>query len=121
MTTTEILLLIGLVAFVLLVGFLIALTLKLIYTLKNIDRVVNNTDTLTKDAALKMECIHPMFRIMSNLGEGLEYKSLAYKNEAIFKECVREYMGKKKEENLYVDLIDLAVLSAKLWKDLKKK
>lgn len=121
MTTAEILLLIGLIVFVILVGFLIALIVKLIQTLNNIDRVVSNAETLTKDVSLKMECIHPIFRTLSNVSQGLEYKSSAYKNEALIKEYMREHVGKKEEGNLYQDLIDLAIASAKLWKGFKKK
>lgn len=121
MTTIEIIALIALLVFILIAVFLIIFFVRLQKTLCNIDQVLKNVHCFTDDLNTKMECVQPLFRSISNVGEGLEFRTNSFRNEAFYKSLSENLEKQCKNNCSGLDIIDSALLGMRLWKNLRGK
>lgn len=121
MSTIEILLVLGVVAFAVLVWFLVRLILRLEKTLVKVDRVLDSAEILSLDASSKMDCIQPIFRAISSVGEGLEYKAASFKDEVIYNDLVARHAENPVDKDAVQDLAEMAMSGVRLWKKIRHK
>ena len=121
MGTVEIILLLGVLVFTALVWYIVRLILRLEKTLVRVDRVFDSVHLLSLDASNKMDCIQPIFRAISAVGEGLEHKASAFKEEAVYNDLVMRHTENHVEKDAAQDLTDMALSGVRLWKKIKHK
>lgn len=130
MAYNDIFLLIIAVAFAVFVIFFVVVLIKLVKLLislqKQIDslgsetkELVHSVNQISEDILYKMQSTNPLFQALSNLGEGLEYKSLSYKEKI-------SWLNRKKEpgfatgnKEIFCNVLDLALAGVKIWRSLK--
>lgn len=77
---------------------------------------------ITADLQNKMKCADPLFRALSNVGERLECKSLAYKEQVFCRCCQAKLQCKDTvQASTTAQYIHLAMAALELWQDLKKR
>jgi len=122
MAVTEILLLILTIIFVILAGFIINLVIAATKTLKEVNQAILPLKAISMDLTQKMNYLNPLFRAVSNLGEGLEVKTAALKEQHNWN-CVSEKIiaEKEKSDDTVADLIEWAVLGVSIWQKFKRR
>lgn len=139
MTTIEVALIIIAVAFAALVIFLAFLITCIIQSVKRtnaiLDQVQKQVQDLGNEPAIllqrvnqlsenlneKMLCLDPLFRVVSNLGSGLECKTSALKERMLLDALKEKFNSEEeKKECLYEDLAECAALGIKMWNKFKK-
>jgi uncharacterized protein YoxC len=88
--------------------------------------LVHRVNEISADIQNKMKCVDPLFRALSNVGEGIECRSLAYRDAAFCRCCGAKLPSKdsspgNSQESSVIQCINLAIAAATLWQDLKKR
>lgn len=129
MTPSEIILLIVAIAFVILVVFLVMLTWNAIKTLNNVNQalgnlkdepgnILRNATEITSDLNHKMKCLNPFFHSLSNVGQGLEFRTNRIKKEAYIKSLETKY---ENEESSIPEVLEFALRGLSLWQKYQNK
>lgn len=118
MAITEILLLILTIVFVILAGYLINLIIAATKTLEEAKKALSPLNEISLDLQKKISYLDPLFRAVSNLGEGLEMKTASLKEQHYWK-CVSQNVNKEKSDDTVADLIEWALLGAGIWQKFK--
>lgn len=140
METNEIIFLIIALAFVALVVFLIMFLVKANKTLCKVDvmltsvqkhlaegeggqgNLLQNVNALSANVVRKMKCLDPLFNVVANVGEGLEFKTSNFKEKMYWKSFQDKYERVDERESSGVsDVVDCAMLGLNLWKKYKEK
>lgn len=121
MGTVEILLMLSVVAFAVLVWFLVRLILRVEKTLVKVDRVLDSAELLSLDAGSKLDCIQPFFRAISSVGEGLEYKASAFKEDVVYNNLVTRHGDIHDDKDALQDIAEMALSGVRIWKKIKHK
>lgn len=108
MSAIEIIILVIAIAFVVLVIFLIQ-------AMRKVALVLDNVNVMTQDINTKMNYIQPLFRVISNVGEGLEQRTMS------FKECKHDFEECTTEKEIASDLVECAIIGLNIWKKIKAK
>jgi len=110
MDTYQIIFLVIAIAIVVLVAFIVRFLCKA-------EKTLTNLNVLSEDLNSKMQCIHPFFRMISVVGEGLEYRAASLNRQHLFKCCSEE----SRDQDIYLDVVDCALLSLRIWKKMKDR
>jgi uncharacterized protein YoxC len=141
MTNIDIIFLVIALAFVVLVGFLARLTYVATKTLKKVNITINlvqkqlanlgheprelihNINDLSHDLNVKLKCLNPFFRSLSNLGEGLEKKTSSFKNKTFWKKQPSDGVNSEQnpEASKLADLVNWTLLGIKIWQQFKER
>jgi uncharacterized protein YoxC len=122
MTPIEIACLVSALAFVVLVIFLARFLHTTCKTLQKAAKTLDDLDAVTRDVEGKMKCLDPLFRAASNVGEGLEFKTSAFKNVCFCKACrARLDASNACEESASAKWVHLALMGANIWQDFKTR
>lgn len=126
MDTTEIILLVIAIAFVVLVGFVISLIVNTNKTLAKVNVILDGLEeepkNLLKNINYKLKCLDPIFNVASHLGQGLEFKASAFK-EGMYWKSMKEKLdiGEEHDKSGVSEVVDCAMLGLNLWKKYKGK
>ena len=84
--------------------------------------ILHHTNEIALDIQTKMKCINPLFRALSNIGEGLEHKTAMHRGICVCRCCKAELDASDVvEENTVTQCIHLALLGARILQDLKTR
>lgn len=84
--------------------------------------IFQRTNEIACDVQAKMKCIDPLFRALSNVGEGLEFKTSMYRDVSICRCCKAKLDASNAfEENNVTRCIRLALLGIRILQDLKTR
>ncbi len=132
MTPVELAILLSALAFVVLVIFLARALHKTSKTLERIQKQLDDlgnepkeflqhTNQIASDIQSKMKCLDPLFYALSNVGEGLEYKTSAFRDISLCR-CCRAKLdsANTEQESTVMKYAHLALMGASLWNDLQK-
>lgn len=109
MTTTEIILLIFALAFVVLVIFLARFLYVATKTVRRLNRTISGVNLITFDAQQKLKTLNPLFHSLSNLGKTLQKKTNV------------TYEQFNEDKPHITAVCDLITLGAGLWKKMQNK
>jgi|GEM_PF-3190066 len=91
-------------------------------------KLVEHTNHITLGLKQKIEALNPLFNAVANLGEILEHKAVALKEEAFAESHPsnvdieeKKKLSRSDEWIKVADVLGLAVLSIHLWQNIKKK
>lgn len=133
MTPVEIAVLVCALAFVVLVVFLINFLCTLCKTLTALRKqvedlgheprdILHHTHEVVADVQGKMKCLDPLFHAISNVGEGLEFKTSAFKEVSICRCCKAKLdAANAGEENTAMRFMRLALVATRIWQDLQSR
>lgn len=132
MLTSEIILLIFVIAFSVLVVFLSILACYACITLKKltqtmdtlegrVDDLLEQTKKITVDANDKMRCLNPLFHSIDDLGEILSYKTNQYKTRFMEENVTKTAPVSGTNGNTMNQALEWALLGLHLWKKMQNK
>lgn len=140
MATTEIILIVLTIAGLVLLVFLIRLIIAATKTLVRLNRtlstvqkqldsighepkqILHQVNAIAQDVHQKMQSIDPIFRAVSNLGEGLEDKTYHFKQNVASNQLKKKLVSSEPDQEDYLKAFtDLSILGIKLWNKFKKR
>lgn len=84
-------------------------------------QLLHQVNAITKDVHQKMQNIDPLFRALSNLGEGLEDRTYQFKENSTHHSKKKLDDSDTHQEDYIKAFSDLSILGIKLWKKLKQR
>lgn len=97
---------------------------KQIDSLENAPReLIDNANALSDDVRIKIDCLSPLFRTVSNVGESLEYRTSKMR-ESQRKKYIREQLDDEEEDsktNGVAQGIEWVLTGLSLWENYKKR
>ena len=141
MTPTEIATIVAVAAFVVLVIFLVKVLINLSATIKKLTEtldyvqlhivdmghepkeLINNANQISADINYKLKCLDPLFRVVANVGEGIEHKTLSKREALGCQYCNPAPKASSFAENNDTTMqgIDLVVRAIYLWQNYKRR
>lgn len=100
------------IAYIVVAVAIVALVICLGVFLCKASKTLDKVNDMLDNCNGKMECLDPLFLTIANVGEGLEHKSAAFKENAI---CQCQSCTQKKSP--LETFLNLALVAARMWKN----
>lgn len=82
--------------------------------------LMHNVNAIAGDMRDLLNCLNPFFRSISNVGEGLEYKTSNFKEKVLEKNSKEKDFDDEEDEATIGDAVKLGLKGLSLWKKYSK-